>query len=80
MPEKKRGRGRPRGFGRAPADFKDRFQKFYFEHRERLNNERRRLYVERKQTGLCVRCGKNAMKNSVFCRHHLDMSRKYAKK
>jgi hypothetical protein len=73
---KKRGRGRPRGFGSKPGDFKDRFQKFYYEHRARLNEERRKLYIERKKKGLCVRCGKPAVKGSVFCRHHLEMSRK----
>ncbi len=76
---KKRGRGRPRGFGSVPRSYKDRFQKFYYEHRARLNQERRKLYEERKAKGLCVRCGKIAVKGSVFCRSHLDMSRKYNK-
>ncbi|MBR9693209.1 hypothetical protein GOV07_04770 [Candidatus Woesearchaeota archaeon] len=73
----KRGRGRPRGFGTAPGDFKDRFQKFYYEHRARLNDGRRILYEERKAKGLCVRCGKKTVQKSVFCRHHLDLSRQY---
>jgi hypothetical protein len=72
----KNGRGRPRGFGNSPREFKDRFQKFYYEHRDRLNNERRSLYTERKAKGLCVRCGKKAVKGSVFCAYHRDMSRK----
>ncbi len=73
---KKRGRGRPRGFGEAPSEFKDRFQKFYYEHRKRLNEERRTLYQERKKKGLCVRCGQKAEKGSVFCKRHLEMSRR----
>ncbi len=72
---RKSGRGRPRGFGVAPREFKDRFQKFYYEHRARLNEERRRRYQERKAKGLCVRCGKKAVSGSVFCREHRAKSR-----
>lgn len=72
----KRGRGRPRGFGNLPRAFKDRFQKFYYEHRARLNDERRKLYKERKAAGLCVRCGKRTVAGSVFCSFHRNGSRR----
>ncbi len=73
----KRGRGRPRGMGPAPGEFKDRFQKFYYQHRERLNEERRKTYLEKKARGLCVRCGRKAVKGSVFCKEHRSKSREY---
>jgi|GEM_PF-1911083 len=72
----KRGRGRPRGMGPAPREFKDRFQKFYFVHRGDLNNERRRLYLQKKARGICVRCKRKVVKGSVFCADHRKRSRK----
>ncbi len=72
---KKRGRGRPRGMGPAPKDFKDRFQKFYYAHREDLNDARRKAYQEKRAKGICVRCGKKAVKGSVFCTDHRQKSR-----
>jgi hypothetical protein len=79
MAGKKRGRGRPRGMGATPRQFKDRFQKFYYEHRERLNNERRKAYLAKKARGLCVRCAKKVAKGSVFCSEHRMKSRDYNK-
>ncbi len=67
-------RGRPRGFGKAPREFQDRFQKFYYLHRERLNEERRKAYRLRKAKKLCVRCTRKAVANSVFCRKHREQS------
>lgn len=73
----KRGRGRPRGFGQVPRQFKDRFQKFYYEHRDRLNRERRSAYIEKKDKGVCVRCKRKASKGSIFCQEHKSKSREY---
>ncbi len=75
MKSETRRRGRPLGFSGVPHEFKDRFQKFYYEHRERLNNERRATYLARKAKGLCVRCAKRAAKGSVFCKAHRELSR-----
>lgn len=77
---KKRGRGRPRGLGESPVDFKDRFQKFYYQHRKRLNDERRKVYNAKKRKGICVRCNKKAIKGSVFCKEHREKSRQYNRK
>lgn len=77
---KKRGRGRPRGFGPAPREFKDRFQKFYYVHRDDLNDERRSTYKRKKIRRICVRCKRMAVKGSVFCAQHRKMSRKYNRK
>ncbi|MBR9693210.1 hypothetical protein GOV07_04775 [Candidatus Woesearchaeota archaeon] len=74
--EEKRGRGRPRGFGETPSGYKDRFQKFYFSHRERLNDERRNAYDEKKRKGICVRCSDKAVRDSVFCRDHRERTHK----
>lgn len=69
------GRGRPRGFGKAPKEYKDRFQKHYYAHREELNEKRRLLYFGKKASGLCVRCRKKALKGKLFCSEHLMKSR-----
>jgi len=63
--------------GPTPKKFKDRFQKFYYEHRSRLNEERRKAYEEKKAKGICVRCSRKAVKGSVFCKKHRDKSREY---
>jgi hypothetical protein len=73
----KRGRGRPRGFGSVPRQFKDRFQKFYYEHRERLNRERRSAYQAKKAKRFCVRCKRKVVKGSIFCARHRAKSREY---
>ena len=73
----KRGRGRPRGFGSVPRQFKDRFQKFYYEHRDRLNRERRASYVDKKHLKVCVRCKRKVVKGSIFCAMHRAKSREY---
>lgn len=62
-------RGRPRGLGKEPKTFKDRFQKFYYANRARLNIERRAAYQERKAKGLFVRCGARAY-GRLFCKPH----------
>ena len=57
--------------------FKNRFQKFYYLHREGLNKERKALYFEKQKKGICVKCKKKAVKNSIFCKYHLEQSREY---
>ena len=69
-------RGRPPGFGEEPDEYQDRFQKFYYTHRERLNDERRGLYKKRKALKVCVRCGKGlSRKNRLFCERHIPSTR-----
>jgi hypothetical protein len=57
--------------------FKDRFQKFYYEHRPDLNKSRRSTYSEKKKKGICVKCKKKALSSSIFCAAHLRKSRIY---
>jgi hypothetical protein len=61
--------GRPLGLGKVPNEFKDRFQKFYYAHREDLNEARRARYEDRRLRKLCVRCGKKSG-DHLFCRKH----------
>lgn len=70
MKQKVRSPGRPRGFARQqPAAFKDRFERFYFKNRKRLNEERRVKYEDRRKRGVCVRCGKRSG-GKLFCKAH----------
>ena len=65
------GRGRPTGFKQDPEEYKNRFQRFYYKHRNRLRNQRQELYACRKLEGLCVRCGKERVEGSnLFCLNH----------
>ena len=65
-------KGRPKGQVKTdPAIYKNRFQKFFYAHRERLAEERRQRYHARLTSGVCVRCGKARMKGSnLFCAKH----------
>ena len=71
-------RGRPRGTAKEmPTEFDNRFTKFYFLNRERLNKERHAIYKARKEAGICVRCKKDRYpKSRIFCAKHHEMSRR----
>jgi hypothetical protein len=57
--------------------FKDRFQKFYYQHRPDLNKFRRSTYQDKKRKGICVKCKKKSLSSSIFCAYHLRKSRVY---
>jgi hypothetical protein len=39
-----------------------------------------KLYLERKQQGLCVSCGRPSKDGTVYCEKHLEQRREYQKK
>jgi len=58
--------------------------KLYFERDptriERRKKLRRDVYKKRKEAGICVKCGKNALKNKTMCepcrKNHLDRQKR----
>lgn len=48
----------------------NRFLKFYYNNKKRLLKERKSLYHEKKQKGICVRCSRKVMEGIVFCEYH----------
>ena len=38
-----------------------------------------KIYHQRKDAGLCVRCGKKAVKGKLMCQEHLDYIRSFSK-
>lgn len=82
MTEQKETRGRPRGWAKTDPDvsgkgYKDRFEKHYFTHREKINKKRRDLYKARKALCVCVRCAEKLSKDSkTFCKAHHEASKR----
>lgn len=68
----KQSRGRPFGsWTKTVTNFKDRFQKHYYKHREEIGKRRAQVYAARKAAGLCVTCGAaRAKKDKLFCKAH----------
>jgi RNase P subunit RPR2 len=67
----KRARGRPLGCAKTVTEYKDRFQKHYYKHRDEISERRRNLYDARKKAGFCVNCGgPRARGDALFCKHH----------
>lgn len=60
--------------------YPNRFLKFYHQNKERLNQERRNLYLEKKKAGLCTRCNNKAIPGIVFCEYHQNKQREYNRK
>ena len=50
--------------------YPNRFLKFYHHNKDRLLKERKSLYHEKKQKGVCVRCHRQALAGIVFCEYH----------
>jgi hypothetical protein len=66
-----RRRGRPVGPVKAdPGDYRNRYSRHYYAHRDELNAKKRLAYQERRAKGLCVRCLRKALHGIVFCRTH----------
>lgn len=51
-------------------EYPDRFVKFYHLNQKRLIQERRSLYHQKKEQGICVRCHQKAQEGIVFCEYH----------
>ena len=66
-------------FGRKKK-YSNRFIKFYHQNKEKLNDNRRLSYSERKKKGICVRCKNKSLKGIVFCEYHQKKQKDYNKK
>ncbi|HLD79910.1 MAG TPA: hypothetical protein VJA18_05095 [Candidatus Nanoarchaeia archaeon] len=55
---------------KSNQDYSDRFLKFYHNHKKRLLKERKSLYHEKKEKGICVRCKQKVLEGIIFCEHH----------
>ncbi|MBI2668752.1 hypothetical protein HYX14_02835 [Candidatus Woesearchaeota archaeon] len=62
---------------RGKKEYPNRFLKFYHLHHDRLIEERRGSYAERKKTGICVRCKKPSLSGIVFCEYHQSRQKEY---
>lgn len=63
-------RGRPKNsYKPEPEKFSSRFVKYYYVHRDELNEGKRGLYQQRKVAGVCVRCGRKSG-GKLFCWRH----------
>ncbi|MBT4651085.1 hypothetical protein HOC13_01030 [Candidatus Woesearchaeota archaeon] len=57
--------------------YKDRFQKFYHSNKERIQEERKLTYQEKKNKGICVRCKRKALLGIIFCNYHKQKQKQY---
>lgn len=59
--------------------YPNRFLKFYHENRKRLLKERKSLYRQKRDQGICVRCSRKAVKGIIFCTYHRNKHKVYNK-
>lgn len=64
----------------SDKDYPNRFVKFYHINQKRLNDERRSLYQQKRDAGICVRCGRKAEEGIIFCSYHRKIQKGYNKK
>ncbi|MFH1071808.1 MAG: hypothetical protein V1743_00065 [Nanoarchaeota archaeon] len=57
--------------------FKNRFQKFYYLNKDRINRQRRAKYKLHKKKGTCVRCKRKTLKGISFCAFHRKKQKEY---
>ena len=62
-----------------PEEHSNRFLKFYHNNKGRLLKERKSLYYQKKQKGLCVRCNKKVLQDIIFCEYHQQKQVTYNK-
>ena len=62
------------------SKYPNRFLKFYHNNRERLLKERKMLYHEKLEAGICVRCNNQAVEGIKFCSYHQAKQKEYNKK
>ena len=65
---------------RKKKEYPNRFLKHYHENKKKLLKERKSLYNQKKEAGICVRCNKKALKDIIFCSYHKNMQKGYNKK
>jgi len=63
-----------------PKKYSNRFLKFYYLNKKRLNKERRSLYHKKKKKGTCIRCKRKAVPGIIFCDYHRSKIKGYNKK
>lgn len=61
-------------------DYANRFVKFYHLNKKRLNKERRGSYKSKKKSGVCIRCSKKTVEDTVFCAYHRKQKQEYNRK
>mgnify|MGYP001616553970 CR=1 FL=1 len=61
-------------------EYSNRFVRFYHLNQKRLIQERRSLYHEKKDKGICVRCNKPALEGIIFCEFHQQKQAGYNQK
>jgi len=61
----------------SSSEYPNRFLKFYYQNKERLNQERRGSYSSRKKDGTCVRCKQKSLPGIVFCEYHQQKQKEY---
>lgn len=54
-------------FGVIYEGRRERMQKYYREHAEKINEVKRRRYAERKAQGLCIACARPAVEGTIYC-------------
>lgn len=57
--------------------YPNRFVKFYYLNKNRLNKERRSGYHGRRKSGVCVRCRRKSVPGIVFCEYHQQKQKEY---
>lgn len=67
-------------FNKSKEAYPNRFLKFYHINKKRLARERRTLYHQKKESGICARCKKKAVEGIVFCEYHQQKQKEYNKK
>ena len=65
---------------KIPKSFKNRFQKFYYLNRGRINKERQKRYNTNKKKGLCIKCKRKSLKGIKLCSYHRERIREYNKR
>ncbi|MBT4604581.1 hypothetical protein HOC01_03000 [archaeon] len=58
-------------------EYPNRFLKFYHSNQKRLLKERKKLYHQKLDAGICVRCNNQALDKIKFCSYHQERQREY---
>ncbi len=69
--------GAIKSFTLKEEEYPNRFLKFYYLNKSRLNKERRGSYYYKKKAGTCVRCKKPRVTGIVFCIYHQSKQKEY---
>lgn len=62
------------------STYPNRFVKFYHDNKGRLSKERKSLYYQKKQKGICVRCNRKVQEGIIFCDYHRQKQVSYNQK